>query len=48
VEGHRVASPEELRPVLRHALGRAEPVLIEVVVEEGSEASPWEFIHPKH
>jgi acetolactate synthase-1/2/3 large subunit len=47
VEGHRVASPEELRPVLARAIAGTAPVLIEVVVERGSEVSPWEFIHPK-
>lgn len=45
VEGHRVDSPEALRPVLTKALQANGPVLIEVSVEQGSEASPWEFIH---
>ena len=47
VAGRRVASPEELRPVLRQALGSKDPALIEVVVAQDSEVSPWEFIHPK-
>lgn len=47
VAGHRVTSPEALRPVLKEALGANAPVLIEVVVPEGSETSPWEFIHFK-
>lgn len=47
VEAHRVASPEALRPVLAKALTTREPVLIEIMVEQGSEVSPWEFIHPK-
>jgi acetolactate synthase I/II/III large subunit len=47
VEGHRVASPEELRPVLSRAVAGTAPVLIEVAVERGSEVSPWEFIHPE-
>jgi len=47
VEAHRVASPGELRPVLQAALGAKAPVLIEVVIAPDSEASPWEFIHPK-
>jgi acetolactate synthase I/II/III large subunit len=47
VEGHRVASPEALRPVLTKALKAGKPVLIEVAVEQGSEASPWPFITPK-
>ncbi len=47
IEGHRVASPAALRPVLQRALGSKQPVLIEVKVAQGSEVSPWEFIHPK-
>jgi acetolactate synthase-1/2/3 large subunit len=47
VEAHRVGSPAELRPVLARAIGVEAPVLIEVVVAQGSEVSPWEFIHPK-
>lgn len=47
IEGHRVASPEALRPVLAKALGGKSPVLIEIEVPQGSETSPWEFIHPK-
>ena len=47
IEGHRVTSPEELRPLLVKALGSKKPVLIEVQVPQGSEASPWPFISPK-
>ncbi|RZI38294.1 hypothetical protein EGT07_34945, partial [Herbaspirillum sp. HC18] len=47
VPAHRVASPEALRPVLAKALKSRNPVLIEVRVPQGSEASPWPFIHPK-
>jgi acetolactate synthase-1/2/3 large subunit len=47
VESHRVSTPEALEPVLRAALARGRPVLIEVQIAEGSETSPWEFIHPK-
>jgi acetolactate synthase I/II/III large subunit len=47
VEGHRVASPEALRPVLTRALEAKAPVLIEIEVPQGSETSPWEFIHFK-
>ena len=47
VESVRVNSPEALRPVLAQAIARKTPTLIEVVVPQGSEASPWEFIHPK-
>ena len=46
IEGHRVSSPEALRPLLAKALGGTTPVLIEVEVPQGSEVSPWEFIHP--
>ena len=47
VKAHRVASPDELRPVLQAALGADAPVLIEVVIAPDSEASPWQFIHPQ-
>jgi acetolactate synthase-1/2/3 large subunit len=47
VKAHRVTSPDELRPVLQAALGANAPVLIEIVIAPDSEASPWEFIHPK-
>ena len=47
VEGHRVASPDELRPVLRQAIAANAPVLIEVMVPQDSEVSPWAFIHPR-
>ena len=47
ITAHRVASPEALKPVLARALDATRPVLIEVTIERGSEASPWEFIHPK-
>jgi acetolactate synthase-1/2/3 large subunit len=46
VEAHRVASPEALKPVLHKALEARRPVLIEVEVPQGAEASPWDFIHP--
>lgn len=46
IEAHRVASPDALRPVLAKALRARAPVLIEVEVPEGGEASPWPFIHP--
>jgi acetolactate synthase I/II/III large subunit len=47
ITAHRVASPEALKPVLAAALDAKRPVLIEIPIERGSEASPWEFIHPK-
>lgn len=45
IEAHRVATPHALRPVLAAAIAAPGPVLIEVEVAQGSEASPWEFIH---
>jgi acetolactate synthase-1/2/3 large subunit len=47
VESHRVSSPATLKRVLAKALEADKPVLIEVEVAQGSETSPWEFIHPK-
>jgi acetolactate synthase I/II/III large subunit len=47
IAAYRVASPEALKPVLAAALAATRPVLIEITIERGSEASPWEFIHPK-
>jgi acetolactate synthase-1/2/3 large subunit len=47
IEARRVASPQELRPVLAQALQSKKPVLIEVSVPQGSETAPWEFIHLK-
>lgn len=47
IEGHRVASPDALRPVLQAALAANRPVLIEIETPQGSEVSPWEFIVPK-
>jgi len=49
VGGYRVEGPEEFDIALEQALGKSrsnnEPALIEVVVEPGSEAAPWPFIH---
>ncbi|MFI5014927.1 MAG: thiamine pyrophosphate-dependent enzyme [Hyphomicrobiales bacterium] len=44
VAGHRVHSPAELKPVLERAIAADRPCLIEVVVEKGSEVSPWEYL----
>ena len=44
VEAHRSSSPESLRPLLERALSQDEPTLIEVVLGNEAEASPWEFI----
>jgi len=40
--GYRARSPEELRPVLKHALQEPGPAIIEVPVKDM--ATPWEFI----
>lgn len=47
VAARRVASPEALRPALAEAIGASAPRVIEVMTPRGSEASPWEFLHPK-
>ncbi len=47
IEGHRVTSPGDLKPVLAKALAAKKPALIEVEVPQGSETSPWDFIHFK-
>ena len=47
VDSARVHSPDALRPVLQAAISADKPALIEVEVPQGSEASPWEFIHVK-
>ncbi len=44
VEGFRVTSPDELKPVLAKAIDDDRPAIIEVVVERGSETSPWKYI----
>ncbi len=46
VTAYRVRTPREFRPVLEKAFAADAPVLIEVMVERGSEASPWPFLHP--
>ena len=45
VEAVRVESPEALRPELARAIAAGTPQLIEIVVPQGSEASPWQFVH---
>lgn len=42
IRGHRVRSPQELRPVLERAVAGKEPVIIEVPI--GEVPSPWGFI----
>ena len=46
VTAYRASSPDALKRTLNEALSLDAPVLIEVPVEKGSEASPWPFIHP--
>jgi acetolactate synthase-1/2/3 large subunit len=46
VEGRRATTPDELRRTLEKALAADAPVLIEVPVPTGSEASPWRFLTP--
>ena len=46
VKTYRVSSPGELKSAVSEALELNAPVLIEVPIEKGSEASPWPFIHP--
>jgi acetolactate synthase-1/2/3 large subunit len=46
IEGHRVTSPAALGRVLARMIKTPKPVLIEIEVPQGTEVSPWEFIHP--
>ncbi|MBX5194232.1 hypothetical protein HJB82_02630 [Rhizobium sp. NZLR10] len=46
IRAFKVTSPGELKATIEKALSLDEPVLIEVPIEKGSEASPWPFIHP--
>ncbi|MBE0613173.1 MAG: hypothetical protein IH604_05855 [Burkholderiales bacterium] len=39
-------TPAELKTALEWAFAQSGPVLIEVPVEQGSEVSPWPFLHP--
>jgi len=45
VDGYRVNTPDELKPALEKAIDIDKPALIEVVVERGTEPSPWKYIH---
>jgi len=49
-KGYRAASPDEFATLLKQALQEAAagPVLIEVPIERGSEASPFEFMMPNN
>ncbi len=46
-KGVRVSSPAELRIALEEGFREDGPVLIDVPIETGSEASPWPFAHPE-
>lgn len=43
--GYRVTNPTELKPVLEKAIDDDKPAVIDVIVERGSETSPWKYIH---
>jgi acetolactate synthase I/II/III large subunit len=44
--GYRARTPAELRTTLDRALHSGRPAVIEVPVDRGTEASPWEFLTP--
>ncbi|MBY4627775.1 thiamine pyrophosphate-dependent enzyme [Rhizobium croatiense] len=46
IRSFKVTRPGELKNRIEEALSLDQPVLIEVPIEKGSEASPWPFIHP--
>jgi len=46
VATYRVHTPEQFGPALETAIALDAPAVVEVVVERGSEASPWPFLHP--
>ncbi|MFT2214755.1 thiamine pyrophosphate-dependent enzyme [Rhizobium giardinii] len=46
VKTFRAISPDELKSLIIKALDLNAPVLIEVPIERGAEASPWPFLHP--
>jgi acetolactate synthase-1/2/3 large subunit len=43
---YRATNPKEFRVALERAFKDDAPVIIEVIVETGSEVPPWSFIHP--
>ncbi|MBZ8132126.1 thiamine pyrophosphate-dependent enzyme [Afifella sp. IM 167] len=45
VDGARVTSPAELKPVLERMLASGRPGLIEIPLELREESVPWRFIH---
>ena len=44
VQGYQTQDADGLREVLRVAVVKDEPAVIEVILETGSEVSPWPFI----
>jgi len=44
IDGYRVNTPDELKPALSTAIDNDKPALIEVVIERGTEPSPWKYI----
>ncbi len=46
VAAYRVHTPDQFGPALEKAIALDAPAVIEVMVERGSEASPWPFLHP--
>ena len=46
-KGVRAATPATLRTAIEEGFREDGPVLIEVPIETGSEASPWPFAHPE-
>lgn len=44
--GYRAKTPAELRLALEKSFAQSGPVLIEVPIERGTEASPWPFLLP--
>lgn len=45
VAAYRVESPDELKPALANSIEDDKPAIIEVLIERGSETSPWKYIH---
>ena len=43
---YRATNPKEFRTALEQAFKDDAPVIIDVIVETGSEVPPWSFIHP--
>ncbi|MEK7437217.1 MAG: thiamine pyrophosphate-dependent enzyme [Pseudomonadota bacterium] len=44
--GYRAKTPAQLKTALEQGFAQSGPVLIEVPIEQGSEVSPWPFLHP--